>query len=785
MRISWPTLVALRRAAIVGALACAALALWPAIAPHGGTQARSLPAGISSRYPIKHIIIIDKENRSFDNLFGRFPGADGATFARLPNGKSVPLNHTPDRMLLDVGHAGQSAALAVNNGRMNQFSLLPGAIQDGRDIADSQYHESDIPNYWAYASTFTLDDHFFSTIMGPSFPNHLVAVAATSGNVVDNPRGQILHAWGCDGGSQSHVEGIRPDGTTFITRPCFDFLTLPDRLQQAHITWKYYAPPQYSSGYVWSTLDAIRHIRYSPLWKEDVPSNTTFVSDVQHGHLAHVTWLVTDARESDHPPAAICLGEDWTVRMINAVMQSKFWKNTAIFLTWDDFGGFYDHVAPPRLDYISLGPRVPMIVISPYARQHFIDHHPLEFDSMLRFIEDDFGLAPLTSRDAHAASMLSSFDFTQQPIAPLVLKPRTCPKADYSIATPISGTVLRLHFSHGLHSIDVRIKGNTIVTLLFGPSFNLHDGHGDRITFSDFSVGDAVRSQATPDPQRALAYSVFNVDDQSIVNLSASTGLVSSVAGDQSAAYATIGNRSVVIDLNPKTRVRLANGQNGSVQDLVGSERIQVSGLLDTRNGTIVHPTLIHVLTGATSRVSVSVRHSSLGAGDTQTVYVTATPGEEVHLTVTFAGGKRLENTLRPVRSLQSRVSFKVPAEANSYASQQATVAVIAGSSSASTHFNVDRAPLEIYLAATRISPSEHQTLRVIGPHLAHVTVEILLPDGHFFVHLMKLDSTGHGVYLFKLHPLSSRIKVHTVQVQAVLDQSSGPFLAAAQFELH
>src|SRR5206468_3995265 len=125
-----------------------------------------------ARYPITHIVIIDRENHSFDNLFGTFPGADGATTARTSTGKVVKLIRTPDHTLLDISHSGGAASFAVNGGKMNQFNLLPGAIQNGKDYANSQYRESDIPSYWAYAKTFALDDHFFSTIMGPSFPNH-------------------------------------------------------------------------------------------------------------------------------------------------------------------------------------------------------------------------------------------------------------------------------------------------------------------------------------------------------------------------------------------------------------------------------------------------------------------------------------------------------------------------------------------------------------------------------------------------------------------------------------
>ena len=179
--------VAARRAALLAALIFAVLFVVFSL-PHPTSHAAvpaATPTPVSGqtvpRFPIKHIIIIDKENRSFDTMFGQFPGADGTTHAQLSSGKVVRLGHTPDRLLLDVGHAGEAATLAVNNGRMNRFNLLPGAIQDGRDVAVSQYAQRDIPNYWRYAGAFTLDDHFFSTIMGPSFPNHLATIAAQSG----------------------------------------------------------------------------------------------------------------------------------------------------------------------------------------------------------------------------------------------------------------------------------------------------------------------------------------------------------------------------------------------------------------------------------------------------------------------------------------------------------------------------------------------------------------------------------------------------------------------------
>ena len=296
-------------------------------------------------------------------------------------------------------------------------------------------------------------------------------------------------------------------------KPCFDFQTLPDILQRYHVSWNYYAPSQYTFGYVWNSLDAIKHIRYSSLWNTNVRRDTTFIGDVAAGRLPQVSWLVTDVQQSDHPPASICVGQRWTVSVINAVMKSRYWKNTAIFLTWDDFGGFYDHVAPPHQDYISLGPRVPSIVISPYARPHFIDHSQLEFDSFLRFIEDDYGLPSLTNRDEHAASMLSSFDFHQKPLAPLVLKQRACPSSDYATSTRLTGRVIRTTLDHSLHSVIMRIDRNTVVTLLFGPRYKLYDRHGRRITFRQIRPGDRIVSRGTPDPQRALAYGASSLTD--------------------------------------------------------------------------------------------------------------------------------------------------------------------------------------------------------------------------------------------------------------------------------
>ncbi len=393
------------------------------------TAPATLPAGFQK---IKHIVFIIKENRSFDHYFGLFPGADGASVGRTSSGELVPLRVAPDQVSPDPAHSAQSAYVAYDHGRMDRFDLIPGAVDLGVDDAYTQMRERDIPDYWAYARRFTLDDHFFSTIMGPSLPNHLVTIAAQSANVNSNPAFVNSPAyndtsWGCDAAAGTFVTTLSPARRQGHTAPCFDIATLADRLNAKHIAWRYYAPPEHQAGYIWSTFDAIRHIRYGSQWRSNVVPWGLFETQVARGHLAPVTWLVTDAAHSEHPPASSCLGQDATVSEVNAIMRSPFWASTAIFVTWDDFGGFFDHVAPPQVNQLGLGPRVPTIVISPYARRGYVDHTPYDFTSLLRFVEERFGLAPLTARDAHGPTLANSFNMAAAPSPPVILQPQQCP----------------------------------------------------------------------------------------------------------------------------------------------------------------------------------------------------------------------------------------------------------------------------------------------------------------------------------------------------------------------
>jgi phospholipase C len=391
----------------------------------GGSVNTSPPPPPPSIDVIQHIVFIIKENRSFDNYFGTFPGADGATSGTISTGQTIPLGHSPDLMTRDPCHGWGCAIQAIDGGKMDKFDLIGLCNVNGDYLCYTQLRQQDIPNYFAYASNFVLADHTFSSLHGPSFPNHLYTVAAQSGGAKDNPsQGNV---WGCDSDSGATVPVLGSDGTTTLEFPCFDFETLADSLENASITWKYYAPSQGQPGYIWSILDAIKHIRESSLWTDDVVPYTQFASDAQNGQLPAVSWLVTSPELSEHPQASSCKGENWTVQQLNAIMQGPDWNSTAVFLTWDDFGGLYDHVPPPSVDALGLGPRVPLLIISPFARKGYISHTTYEFSSFLRFTELRYGLSALASRDAQANDMTDSFDFSQQPLPPLILQPRQCP----------------------------------------------------------------------------------------------------------------------------------------------------------------------------------------------------------------------------------------------------------------------------------------------------------------------------------------------------------------------
>src|SRR5580698_1084671 len=412
---------------------------------NAGAYTGSSPLSVLHASEIKHVVIFIKENRSFDNYFGKFPGATGATTGVTSTGAVVPLLPAPDVEASDLCHEASCTVTAINGGKMNGFNLMQDSVKHYTPIPNLrsyvQFSENGIPNYWAYASTFTLADHMFSSISGPSFPNHLYTIAAQSAGVNSSPfmiqpNGTYIETntmWGCDLPSGWMVQVTSPSSKAVTTAyPCFDFPTLGDMVDVAHasnpaITWRSYAPTQGTLGYVWNTYSAINHIRNGPDWSANVVPDSQFITDAQSGNLPSLSWVVTDFQTSDHPPYSVCAGENDTVARINAVMQGPDWGSTAILVTWDDFGGFYDSVDPSQITTYGLSIRVPLLIISPYSKPAYISHTVYSFESLLSFAENILGLDPLMQADVTANNLGDSFNFAQTPLPPLILQPRTCP----------------------------------------------------------------------------------------------------------------------------------------------------------------------------------------------------------------------------------------------------------------------------------------------------------------------------------------------------------------------
>lgn len=387
--------------------------------------------------PIEHIIVIVKENHTFDNYFGSFPGAEGISDCVLKDGSTIPCPHASD-FTRDLCHEHDCALTDWNGGAMNGWEDVAGSNQNGDYLAWAQYHEEDIPNYWAYAKTFTLADHFFANMLGPSFPGHTFVLAAQAGWAIDNPPVDPTHPyWGCDEYPFDRVDTLQ-DGTCTVDPvfPCFDIPSVPDVLPPG-ITWKFYGTDFYVLGDIWSMFNAIDGIRNGPGWANVVHVDE-FESDLANHTLPNVVWLVNQDLDDEHPGiGSICNGENWTVERINMVMQSDYWDKTAILFTMDDFGGWYDHVPPPRqygcdgTSPYGLGFRLPLIVISPYAKPGYVFKEVSEQASIPKFIETIFGAPALSTldpaaQDGQANDLLNAFDFSQAPLPPLVLPLRSC-----------------------------------------------------------------------------------------------------------------------------------------------------------------------------------------------------------------------------------------------------------------------------------------------------------------------------------------------------------------------
>jgi len=382
--------------------------------------AQAPPTGIDK---INHVIWIIQENRTFDNYFGTYPGADGipaeTCLPKLPGSADCvkPFHMPPGQPALDLLHDWDTVHAAYNHGAMDGFVWAEGSSN-----TLGYYDERDIPNYWNYARHFTLCDRFFSSQMGYSLPNHVYTVAAQSGGLIVNVA------------DLKELEEVMDD------EEGFSFATIAKLMSKANIPWKYYlesqpvpagtpmslsptglrlAFPDPKQFNLWNPLPGFKAIRDDPAEMAHLVDVSEYLSDLQKGTLPAVCWVIPDYQDSEHPVALPADGMWHVTKLINALMESPSWKDSVVFLTWDDYGGFYDHVPPPEIDAYGLGPRVPMLVVSPFAKPGYVCHYTYEFCSVLKLVEERWKLPHLSARDHWANDMRECLDFNQPPAPPL------------------------------------------------------------------------------------------------------------------------------------------------------------------------------------------------------------------------------------------------------------------------------------------------------------------------------------------------------------------------------
>lgn len=431
-----------------------------------------VPQGI---HKIRHVIVVMQENRSFDSYFGTFPGADGIPMRHhrptvclpAPTGRCVrPYHDTAD---INGGgpHGLKDAVADVAHGSMNGFILEratarsvcatptdPGCALGPRTDVMGYHTAAEIPNYWRYAKDFTLDDHMFEPVKSWSLPDHLYMVSGWSARCSSpDPMSCVGDASGPypDGVFGRAVNQELRTGSTSVDLAWTDLTWL---LHAAGVSWSYYvqsgSQPDCANDSAMTCAATPQNARTPGIWnplplfgdvhqdgqQSNVRDLRQYFTAARNGTLPAVSWITPSGPDSEHPPESVHQGQAYVTSVINAAMKSPDWRSTAIFLSWDDWGGFYDHVVPPQVDRAGYGLRVPSIVISPYARRGYVDHQVLSSDAYLKFIEDDFlggqRLDPATDgrpdprpdvreNQPQLGNLVNDFDFSQQPLRPLLL----------------------------------------------------------------------------------------------------------------------------------------------------------------------------------------------------------------------------------------------------------------------------------------------------------------------------------------------------------------------------
>lgn len=392
--------------------------------PHAGATVRIRTA--ASQGTIQHVVIIVQENRSVDNLFQFLPGASTQSYGLNSAGQSVTLQPENLTARYDLGHSHSDWRTEFAAGGMNGFQNESCKGTCPANAAYGYVPQSQVTPYYSLAESYTFADDFFETDQGPSFPAHQYLVSGTS-TVTDgspnksdsNPQTPAgKNTGGCDSLQGSLTWVLTPKSQqppTLRTYPCFQRQALMNELDAAGITWKYYqATP--GAG-LWNAVDAIQSIWSNPpeMAANVVTPSSQVLTDIAGGNLASVVWITPTMASSDHPRYTDGSGPSWVGSIVNAIGASQYWNSTAIFVVWDDWGGWYDHVTPTVYNSFELGFRVPLIVVSPYAKTGYVSHVQHEFGSILKFTEETFGLPSLGTTDQRADDLLDCFNFAQHP----------------------------------------------------------------------------------------------------------------------------------------------------------------------------------------------------------------------------------------------------------------------------------------------------------------------------------------------------------------------------------
>jgi phospholipase C len=420
---------------------------------------------------IKHIFIIDQENRAFDSYFGTYCTTVGPdcsdTSIGTPTGVCLlynlstsqpgqcvaPFPYPPGMTMTDdIGHAWANAHEAYDGGKMDGFV---SAIQ-GNPLAMGYYTGQTLGGYWDLAEQYALGDYFFSGALSYSLPNHWLIVAGSAPNAsyyssnFTNPNGSIDST-----------------GTSYLNE-ANDTPTLMDQLINSSVSWKYYDftiptgsyAQAIANGTVWKYWNVLvsKASTYQPIFASHFVPNQQIFSDLASGSAPNVSWIIPTAIASEHPPYDVLTGQNWTLSVINAIENSSIWNSSAIFLTWDEYGGFYDSVLPPTVDGFGLGFRVPLLVVSPYVRENFVNPANGSFGSILQFVEARYGFHAVGTRDALAPNLYSYFDFNQTPRAPFWIPPMGAQYPDptglQALASPATPLVTRDVLEQGTLSLN-------------------------------------------------------------------------------------------------------------------------------------------------------------------------------------------------------------------------------------------------------------------------------------------------------------------------------------------